>query len=79
MPISKKKHGEHNWQNGKYVLECLLAGNKRFASSKQLYPNQTPENRSMLNYGQNPIATILGCSNSRVPPEIIYSIVDGHG
>jgi len=67
-----KKHNTHNWQNGKYVLECLMEGNKRFVASKPLYPNQSQEYRSILNYGQKPIATILGCSDSRVPPEIIF-------
>lgn len=72
MTNINKKKSVHNWQNGRYVLESLMAGNKRFVDSKQLYPNQTQEYRSILNYGQKPIATILGCSDSRVPPEIIF-------
>lgn len=72
MANINEKLGTDNWQNGRYVLESLMAGNKRFVNSKQLYPNQTQEYRSILNYGQKPIAAILGCSDSRVPPEIIF-------
>ncbi|MBW1784728.1 MAG: carbonic anhydrase, partial [Deltaproteobacteria bacterium] len=35
-------------------------------------PNQTSERRLELKAGQDPFAVILGCSDSRVPPEIIF-------
>ena len=57
---------------GKQAIERLLEGNKRFVSSEMIYPNQTPQRRSQLLKSQCPFAVILGCSDSRVPPEIIF-------
>jgi carbonic anhydrase len=58
--------------SGEEVLQKLLDGNQRYAASKRVHPNQTGERRRRLVAGQNPLATILGCSDSRVPPEIIF-------
>ena len=57
---------------GKQAIERLLEGNKRFVSSEMIYPNQKPQHRTELLKGQNPYAVVLGCSDSRVPPEIIF-------
>jgi len=58
--------------NAHQVLQKLMAGNQRYVASKQRHPNQTPERRDELSDGQQPIAVILGCSDSRVPPEVIF-------
>jgi carbonic anhydrase len=50
----------------------LLAGNRRFASGALLHPHQAPDVRTELAEGQRPFAAILGCSDSRVPAEIIF-------
>lgn len=55
------------------ALECLREGNRRYASndpSRCLCTNQA--RRSELVAGQKPFAVILGCSDSRVPPELIF-------
>ena len=55
------------------ALERLRDGNRRFASgirSTDLLASQT--RRSELAAGQEPFAIILGCSDSRVPAEIIF-------
>jgi carbonic anhydrase len=54
------------------ALKRLLNGNKRYISAVQSHPNQTPKRRSEIARGQLPFAAILGCSDSRVPPEIIF-------
>jgi carbonic anhydrase len=54
------------------VLQKLIEGNKRFSSSKQSHPNQDRERRQELVKGQKPFAVIVGCSDSRIPPEIIF-------
>ncbi len=54
------------------VLQKLIEGNKRFSSSRQSHPNQSREHRQELSKGQKPFAIIVGCSDSRVPPEIIF-------
>jgi carbonic anhydrase len=54
------------------ALKNLLEGNKRFISENQSHPNQTPKRRLEITSGQLPFAAILGCSDSRVPPELIF-------
>ncbi|MCK4303163.1 MAG: carbonic anhydrase [Candidatus Eisenbacteria sp.] len=53
-------------------LERLMVGNKRYVSSRQIHPHQAAEHRAALHDGQCPFAVILGCSDSRVPPEVIF-------
>ena len=50
----------------------MLQGNRRFAEGKPDHPWQDKETRQTLLDGQNPDAAVLSCSDSRVPPEIIY-------
>lgn len=54
------------------VLKDLLAGNERFVAGKTLNPRRTPADFSRLAAGQAPEAVIVGCSDSRVPPEILF-------
>lgn len=54
------------------AVERLLGGNKRFVSGKLLHPHISEQWRDRLTAGQQPFATILGCSDSRVPPEILF-------
>jgi carbonic anhydrase len=54
------------------VLQQLLAGNQRYKEEKLLHPNHSKEARVSLAAGQAPCAIILGCSDSRVSPEIIF-------
>ena len=61
------------------ALERLRAGNARFVSGGQLMESlANPERRSELKSGQEPFAIILGCSDSRVPAEIIFDFSLGH-
>ncbi len=55
------------------ALERLRAGNRRFISNNmQLDTRMSASRRSELLEGQEPFAVILGCSDSRVPVEIIF-------
>jgi len=54
------------------ALQKLMEGNKRYLSSKQAHPNQNAARRKEVAKGQKPFAIIVGCSDSRVPPEIIF-------
>ncbi len=54
------------------ALQKLMDGNKRYSEAKQTHPNQTPARREEVAKGQHPFAVIIGCSDSRVPPEIIF-------
>lgn len=54
------------------ALEKLKDGNARFVSGDVEHPNQSAERRAEVVSGQHPFAIIVGCSDSRVPPEIIF-------
>ena len=57
---------------GKEALQRLLDGNKRYVDARQTHPDQEPDRRLALRAGQHPFAVILGCADSRVPPEVIF-------
>lgn len=50
----------------------LVEGNRRFMNDQSLHPDRTAERREELSSKQEPFATILGCSDSRVSPEILF-------
>ena len=50
----------------------MLAGNRRFAEGKPEHPWQDAQTRESLIDRQNPDAAVLSCSDSRVPPEIVF-------
>lgn len=53
------------------ALAALAAGNRRFVKGATLSVDHT-ERREALAAGQAPFAIVLSCSDSRVPPEIIF-------
>lgn len=54
------------------ALARLKAGNVRFAEGKTRHAHQGANWRKHLVEGQQPFATILGCSDSRVPVELVF-------
>jgi len=54
------------------ALARLMAGNERFVRGEAKFPTVQKEVLAALAKGQRPYATIIGCSDSRVPPELIF-------
>lgn len=54
------------------LWSAMLQGNKQFVAGKVTYDNLKAE-REMLKDGQLPPITVLACSDSRVPPELIFN------
>jgi carbonic anhydrase len=55
------------------ALQRLRDGNRRFADDvRSLESLTSPRRRAELAAGQEPFAVILGCSDSRVPVEIVF-------
>ena len=54
------------------VLHELEAGNQRHVAHRYTHPHQTPMRLHELVAGQHPHAVILSCSDSRVPPEVVF-------
>ncbi|CAG1011826.1 Carbonic anhydrase 2 [Anaerolineales bacterium] len=53
------------------ALQRLLEGNRRFVENKSQLDGSEKRRREIAT-GQHPFATILGCVDSRVPPELIF-------
>jgi carbonic anhydrase len=54
------------------ALARLQAGNLRFVSGEARFPTVQKDVLAELTRGQQPYVTILGCSDSRVPPELVF-------
>jgi carbonic anhydrase len=54
------------------AISKLKEGNGRYTSGNLQHPGQTTERRTELAKTQHPFAAIVGCSDSRVPPEIVF-------
>jgi carbonic anhydrase len=54
------------------ALARLVEGNARFVRGKARFPTVKKEILAGLAKAQSPYATIVGCSDSRVPPELVF-------
>jgi carbonic anhydrase len=54
------------------ALARLVEGNERYVRGEARFPTVQKEILAELSKGQHPYATILGCSDSRVPPELVF-------
>ena len=54
------------------ALARIMEGNERFVRGEARFPTVQKEILAALAKGQHPYATVLGCSDSRVPPELIF-------
>jgi carbonic anhydrase len=54
------------------AMKNLVEGNARFVSNQATHPNQAAKRRVEVVSGQHPFAIIVGCSDSRVPPEVLF-------
>jgi carbonic anhydrase len=54
------------------ALRRLKEGNERFVQGTTRFSTISKEVLADLVHEQNPYATILGCSDSRVPPELVF-------
>lgn len=81
-PVEKKeekkeeKHAEHKREAGPVspdkAMTWLKNGNKRFTIGRVRWDGATHKDRERLSKGQKPHAIVLSCSDSRVPPELVF-------
>ncbi|MEY4541720.1 MAG: hypothetical protein RLZZ306_3477 [Bacteroidota bacterium] len=60
------------YSDPRIALRKLIGGNRRFLEGKSIRPRQNAQTIKRLESGQEPFATIVGCSDSRVPNELIF-------
>ena len=73
--IEERKYNNQNTiypKDGQEALQRLIEGNDRFAKGTSSHPHESSEWRSRLREEQLPFATIIGCSDSRVPIELLF-------
>jgi carbonic anhydrase len=58
------------------AIAALKAGNQRFVDDPELCTLKLAEQRKGVSGHQAPWATVIGCADSRVPPELVFG---GHG
>jgi carbonic anhydrase len=68
----RSDHAKPSTISADEALQKLIAGNERFLQGRAHFPTVCKETLADLARGQQPYATILGCSDSRVPPELIF-------
>jgi carbonic anhydrase len=54
------------------ALARLMEGNRRYSHHKAKHPDESLSRRMELEATQHPFAVILGCADSRVPPELLF-------
>ncbi len=54
------------------ALKNLTDGNARFVSGTATHPHQDQKRLAETVSAQHPFAIVVGCSDSRVPPEVIF-------
>jgi carbonic anhydrase len=59
-------------QTSSEALQQLIDGNNRFVRGEPIHGVVSDEAFARLSKGQRPIAVIIGCSDSRVPPELVF-------
>ncbi|HVX65920.1 MAG TPA: carbonic anhydrase, partial [Bryobacteraceae bacterium] len=50
----------------------LIAGNGRFVAGRARHPNESAARLAEVAKAQHPLAAVLACSDSRVPPELVF-------
>lgn len=58
--------------SGDIAIQRLMKGNDRYTRDQLDHPNRTSERRDAVSRRQTPFAIIVGCSDSRVAPEILF-------
>src|SRR4051794_3670207 len=53
-------------------LQMLIDGNKRFVAGNLTSLTNLAQDRDGLTKGQSPFAVVVCCSDSRVPPELVF-------
>ncbi len=71
IAVSAEVESEYPTDPG-VALKRLLAGSARFVKDEPRSQHVGRQWRARLTKQQHPYATILGCSDSRVPPELVF-------
>ncbi|MFB3765460.1 MAG: carbonic anhydrase [Methanotrichaceae archaeon] len=72
MATNVSASGKKSAVTADQAVQKLIEGNARFASGRAIHPDQSAERRAEVVSSQHPFAVILSCSDSRIPPEVVF-------
>ena len=72
LALAPARAAEPSNVSAEEAMQRLKDGNERFATGKAIHPHQQVDRRIEVAKGQKPFAIIIGCSDSRVGPEIVF-------
>ncbi|WP_151637375.1 carbonic anhydrase [Noviherbaspirillum aerium] len=64
--------GKKTAMTAQQALQALKEGNEKFLNDSLQAPVQSKERRLEIAQGQQPFAVLVSCSDSRVPPELLF-------
>lgn len=70
--LGSNSHGANPDPTAPEILQELLDGNDRFVTGNSKHPRSDEDWLKRLTKGQQPLVTILACSDSRVPLELVF-------
>lgn len=70
--FSCRQANEAAAQGSNDPLAALLDGNRRFLNHEEKHPHLNSQRMQEIAAGQHPTVAIICCSDSRVPPELIF-------
>ena len=70
--FSCKQKQEKDQDTALTPLDKLKTGNERFISGHPVHPDETLDRIRELKKGQDPFVVVISCSDSRLPPELIF-------
>ncbi|MFF1814141.1 carbonic anhydrase [Streptomyces sp. NPDC058251] len=71
-PALPHPHPHPHPTTAREALAALLAGNRRYAAGHPRHPHEGRTRRHALAAEQHPFAVVVGCVDSRVPPELVF-------
>jgi carbonic anhydrase len=71
-PAAAQPAGDAPVDTPEAALARLREGNRRFVRGRGRHPHQSPRDIRELANGQDPFAIVVGCADSRVPPEVLF-------
>jgi carbonic anhydrase len=72
--VRAEKGIKHAAMSADEALQRLIDGNRRFVQGENRSFNPAQRSWAVLAESQHSFATVLGCSDSRVPPELIFDV-----
>jgi len=72
FPMAVTKTVQPDWVSPEDAFKRLMEGNARYTTDKLENPDRSSMRRQEVFHKQKPFAVVIGCSDARVPPEIIF-------